>query len=237
MLKTYDGGTNWTSLISGTDKRLWSVQFINQYKGWAVGDSGTIITTANGGVPVELTSFYAFSGKNAVNLNWTTATELNNLGFEIERSKNKINWRTIGFKKGNGTTTEIQTYSFTDENTEEYSSKLYYRLKQVDYDGSFEYSHIVEVTTIPSEYSLAQNYPNPFNPKTNIGFQIAESGFVTLRIYDALGNEVATLVNEFRPAGTYKVEFSAKEGYTSGVYFYRLTADNFSKTKKLLLMK
>ncbi len=124
--------------------------------------------------PVELAIFTASHSNNNISLNWSTSTELNNRGFEIERSTNKTDWRLIGFKEGNGTTTEIHSYSFVDDLFGESSTKLYYRLKQIDFDGSFEYSDIVEVNITPTEFSLSQNYPNPFNPTTNIEFRIAQ---------------------------------------------------------------
>lgn len=192
-------------------------------------------------IPVELTSFtYEMTAQNDVLLSWTTATETNNQGFEIERSQDsKIEgskeWETAGFVPGYGTTTEPQFYSFIDASLQ--SGKYEYRLKQIDFDGSFEYSEIIEVEIgTPKEFSLAQNYPNPFNPKTNIEFRISDFGFVTLKVYDILGNEIATLVNEEKPAGEYEVEFDATS-LTSGIYYYRLTAGNHSSTKKMILMR
>ena len=183
---------------------------------WSDGrqDAGGIYTQniqANGSfggvVPVELISFTALQSENNILLEWQTATETNNSGFEIQRMKDQ-EWELIGFVPGYGTTVERHSYSFTDDNV---SSGLYqYRLKQIDFDGTFIYSNIVEVEIIsPSEYQLYQNYPNPFNPSTIISYQIPVSSNVTLKVYDALGNEVATLVNEFRPAGSYTFEFDA----------------------------
>jgi len=116
------------------------------------------------------------------------------------------------------------------------SSKLYYRLKQIDFNGSFEYSDIVEVEIAPSVFLLAQNYPNPFNPTTTIKYQLPVSSNVTLKIYDVLGNEVATLLNEEKEAGTYEVMFEASN-YSSGVYIYRLQAGFFVETKKMVLLR
>ena len=187
-------------------------------------------------VPVELISFSASVVANVVTLDWSTATELNNHGFEIERSSDKTIWRTIGFREGKGTTSEPQEYSYSDILTDIKSSKLYYRLKQVDFIGSFEYSDIVEVEIAPSVFSLSQNYPNPFNPSTVIKYQLPVNSFVTLKIYDVLGNEVATPVNEEKPAGEYEIEFNACE-MGSGVYFYTLRAGEFVQSKKMLLLK
>jgi hypothetical protein len=191
-------------------------------------------------VPVELTSFSANVNDDNVELSWITATETNNQGFEIERSemsevKSQMEWEKIGFVDGHGTTTESQAYSFQDKNvvTGNYS----YRLKQIDFDGTSEYSNVIEVeVTSPSTFSLEQNYPNPFNPSTMISYQLPISGDVTLKVYDVLGNEVETLVDEYKPAGNYKVEFNAAN-LPSGIYFYKLQVGSLVETKKMLLLK
>lgn len=187
-------------------------------------------------VPVELLSFTASAEANVVTLDWSTATELNNHGFEIERSSDKTNWRLIGFREGKGSTSEPQKYSFSDILSEIAPSKLYYRLKQLDFSGDFEYSNIVEIEIVPSEFSLAQNYPNPFNPSTNISYQLPAYGFVSLKVYDVLGNEVATLVNEEQKAGVYSINFNAQT-FSSGVYYYQLKSGNNIQTKKMILTK
>ncbi|HEX9251950.1 MAG TPA: 5'-nucleotidase C-terminal domain-containing protein, partial [Ignavibacteriaceae bacterium] len=187
-------------------------------------------------VPVELTSFSANIVDNFVNLRWVTATEINNHGFEIERSLNKSIWTIIGFKEGKGTTTETQQYSYSDNISEISSSKLYYRLKQTDFNGNFEYSDIVEIEIAPFTYLLDQNYPNPFNPSTTINYSIPEAGNVEMKVYDILGNEVATLVNEAKAPGNYSAVFDASS-LASGIYFYKLSANNFLQTKKMILMK
>jgi hypothetical protein len=187
-------------------------------------------------VPVELYSFSSSVEGNTVNLSWLTATELNNRGFEIERSFNKSNWSTIGFKEGKGTTSEPQQYSYSDNLSGVVSSRLYYRLKQIDFDGNFEYSNIIEVEIAPLVFSLSQNYPNPFNPSTKINYSIPQSSNVVIKVFDILGNEVATLVNEQKPAGSYEIEFNATN-FPSGVYCYQLKAGTFIETKKMLLVK
>ena len=202
-----------------------------------------LFTDNSGGVPVELTSFTADVKNQEVHLQWQTASELNNLGFEIERKSDKNDWRMIGFKKGKGTTTEIQNYLFIDDLFEVESKHLYYRLKQIDLNGKFEYSQIVEVEVeILNEYLLLQNYPNPFNPSTIIIYQIPEISFVTIEVIDVLGNEIEILVNEEKPIGSYEVEFNAAN-LPSGIYFYRLQvyapgrAGSFIETKKMVLLK
>jgi outer membrane protein assembly factor BamB len=187
-------------------------------------------------VPVELATFYANVSAAKVFLNWTTSTEKNNLGFEIERtSPLHESWEKIGFVQGSGTTTESRSYSFSDENI---SSGVYsYRLKQIDFDGTFEYSDIVEVNVgTPNEYVLEQNYPNPFNPSTTINYSLKAKSNVVLKIFDVLGNEVTTLVNEEQEAGYYKFEFNAVN-FASGVYLYILKAGEFVSTKKMILLK
>ena len=196
--------------------------------------------TFPGFVPVELTCFAASIIGTDVNLSWITATEINNQGFEIERSTNQSEWERIGFVEGNGSTTEMKYYSFSDTKLE--TGKYYYRLKQIDFDGTYEYSSIVEAeVTIPLEYSLAQNYPNPFNPSTKINFSLAADSKVTLKIFDLLGQEVKTLVNGELSAGNHELTFNGV-GLNSGVYFYRINAEgvngkNFTSVKKMILTK
>jgi len=198
-------------------------------------------------VPIELVSFTAEVFKNDVVLKWQTATEINNAGFEVERCRSisnfefrNSNFEQIGFVDGEGTTAEIQNYYWKDCNL--MPGKYFYRLKQIDYDGTFEYSEMAEAEVIPPvEFSLEQNYPNPFNPITSIQYAVSSRQFVSLKVYDILGNEVATLVNEEKSAGTYKVEFivgqDSSPDIASGIYFYRLQAGNYVETKKMILLK
>ncbi len=189
----------------------------------------------NSVLPVELASFTSTVSNRDVTLNWSTASELNNSGFEIERSSDNV-WTKVGNVNGNGTSSIVNNYSYTDRNlaTGSYS----YRLKQVDFNGNFEYFNLNNEVNIgtPSAYALSQNYPNPFNPSTTINFDLPTDGNVSLKLYDMSGKEVATLVNEVRAAGYYSVNFNASQ-LTSGVYFYSISADNFTATKKMLLVK
>ncbi len=186
-------------------------------------------------VPVELTSFTAMVNGKEILLSWSTASELNNLGFEIQRSTEKVEFYTVGFVNGHGTTTEQQNYSFKDKNLD--NGKYYYRLKQVDFNGSYEYSDVVEVEWRAfNSYLLEQNYPNPFNPTTTIGFGIQDKSNVKITILNAIGEEVAVVLNEEREPGYHTVEFIASS-LPSGVYFYRLQAGEFVSTKKMLLIK
>ena len=196
---------------------------------------GGYVLISWGTIPVELTSFTAEAINDAVVLKWQTATETNNQGFEIERSLDNINFNNIGFVPGFGTTTETKSYNYTD--SEVSSGNYTYRLKQIDFDGSFEYSQEVEVqVTAPLVFTLEQNFPNPFNPSTVISYQLPVGGNVTLKVFDLLGCEVATLVNENKSAGKYEVEFNA-ENLHSGIYFYEFKAGEFIQTKKMILMK
>jgi len=189
--------------------------------------------------PVELKSFTANIIDNKVSLKWQTATETNNRGFEIERSQNSNvksqKWEKISFVNGQGTTTQPHNYSFTDN--EILSGSYKYRLKQIDFDGSFKYSNEVEVAlTNPTKFSLEQNYPNPFNPTTTIKYSIGSQQLAVLKVYDVLGREVATLVNEIRQPGNYEVEFNASK-LSSGIYFYTLRAGDFKQVRKMIIMK
>ena len=190
--------------------------------------------------PVELLAFSSSIVDNSVTLNWSTATETNNLGFEIQKLKDSNidklkNWEMIDFISGHGTTTEPQIYSYKDKNLS--TGKYQYRLKQIDFDGSFKYSQVVEATiATPYKFSISQNYPNPFNPDTKIKFAIPKSSLVNLSVFDILGNRVLTLVNQEKQAGEYEIEFDGND-LPSGVYFYQIKAGKFIQTRKMILMK
>jgi len=191
-------------------------------------------------IPVELVSFTAEIFKSKVTISWRTATEANNLGFEVQRKLENSEWKRIGFVEGHGTTTEGQNYKYIDEIIGIQARTVGYRLKQVNYDGSYEYSAVVEVTNpAPTEFVLEQNYPNPFNPSTKIRYEIpgqADKKLVVLKLYDVIGNEIATLENEEKEAGRYEAELNATN-LPSGIYFYRLSAGSFTETKKMILLK
>jgi len=186
-------------------------------------------------IPVELTAFTAVVLNDDVELNWNTATETNNMGFEIQRSTVNGEYEKIGYVAGFGTTTDPKAYTYTD--TDVFTGIYTYRLKQIDLDGSYEYSPEVSVEVIPPfEYSLEQNYPNPFNPGTNIKYSIPTEGFVNLAVYNLLGKEVALLVNGVQEAGRYEVDFDASN-LASGIYVYSLRTGSFNLVKKMMLMK
>ncbi len=248
-------GTNFTGATAvsfgGTDASTYTVTSSTSITTTAAsGTSGSVSVTTPGGtatlagftytsgLPVELTSFTASPAKNGITLNWKTATEVNNYGFEVERravSDRHLAWTKIGFMEGNGTTNAPKSYSFTDKSA---NGKISYRLKQIDRDGKFEYSQTVEVTaaSAPKEFALEQNYPNPFNPTTEISYQLSANGFTSLKIYDAIGREVATLVNEVKEAGTYSVQFDGSR-LSSGVYFCRMSAAAFTSVTKMTILK
>lgn len=186
-------------------------------------------------VPVELTSFAASSVGGDVFLNWSTATELNNSGFEIQRSSSGTEFAAVGFVPGYGTSTEAKTYRFVDANL--LAGSYTYRLKQIDFNGSFTYSDEVNVEVIaPVQFELSQNYPNPFNPNTTIKFSIPQSSNVSLKVFNALGQEVSTLVNQNMEAGSHTINFDATQ-LNSGIYFYRLEAGMFNEVRKMTLLK
>jgi len=198
-------------------------------------------------LPVEMISFTSSILDDNVILNWATATEINNYGFEIQRSaysdQRTADWEKIGFVKGSGNSMRTNQYTFVDKPKERESVK--YRLKQIDNDGSFKYSNTVEVSfNLPVEFKLEQNYPNPFNPATKIRYSIPlvetqsseAAQNVLLKVYDVLGNEVATLVNEKKPAGVYETNFDASK-LSSGIYLYKIQAGSFVQTRKMMLLK
>lgn len=194
-------------------------------------------------IPVELVSFSGVYMNNSIELSWTTSTELNNKGFEVLRKihideNNSFEWESIGFINGIGTTTETNYYTFIDENPK---AGIYrYKLKQIDFDGTFSYSHTIEVeVTAPNTFLLEQNYPNPFNPSTVISFHLPFSDNVSLKIFDLLGNEISTIIdNEFKEAGFHQYNISIeKYSLTSGVYFYQLRTSDRKETKKMVVLR
>ncbi len=194
--------------------------------------------------PVELTSFTAALKNNAVVLNWNTVTEVNNFGFEIQRSSaipHFKDWEKIGLVNGAGNSNSPKDYSFTDNNPVG-STSFSYRLKQIDIKGNFKYYDAVTVSlTSPAKAELMQNSPNPFNPSTAIKFYIPNTTNVTIKIFNIIGEEITTLINNQTIAGYHIVYWDGRDSYgrnaASGVYLYRLTAGNFSVTRKMNLLK
>ena len=190
-------------------------------------------------LPVELSSFTSSVNNSNVRLNWSTSAEVNNYGFDVERKNSddpNSSWNKTGFVKGVGNSNIQKNYTFEDRNLN--SGKYRYRLKQTDFNGGFEYfelSNEVSVGT-PERFFLSQNYPNPFNPNTTVEFGINASGFVSLKVYDISGKEVAVLINEVKEAGFYNLNFEASN-LSSGIYLYKLTSGNFESTKRMILLK
>lgn len=199
------------------------------------------ISAAENPLPVELASFIVHQNGTTVILNWVTVSEINNRGFEIERKlfldEKELEWRLIGFKEGFGTTSEQKNYIFHDDFNNINADKSAYRLKQIDFNGTFTYSDVVYVDKIvPLTFNLSQNFPNPFNPETKIKFSLPFDEFVSLKVYNIVGSEAAVLINEKRNAGIYFINFNAAQ-LPSGVYYYQLTAGNFFQTNKMILLK
>lgn len=245
-----DNGDDWFTGIAldGSDNVILA--------GYSFGSASSfdyaVVKYAQEVIPVELTSFNLKSVGDEVILDWTTSTEINNRGFEIQRSAfrdqksvrktpfGKIrDWEMVGFVEGYGTTSESKSYQFTDRRIP--AGNYTYRLKQIDFDGTFKYSKEIEIdVNTPLQFTLEQNYPNPFNPVTQIKYSIPENGFISLRIYNLLGQQIAELVNGIIKAGNYMVSYDASSGncrIASGVYYYKLEAGNVVLVKKMILIK
>ncbi len=198
-------------------------------------DTVKVAMTVSNEIPVELTSFTAATERNSVILQWNTATETNNAGFAIERSEDGRSWSEIAFVKGNGTTTNRVSYSFRDGQVK--AGTYQYRLKQVDYSGTFAYSTVITAAVgVPVEFALMQNYPNPFNPSTVIEFALPKDETVSLKVYNAIGEMVAELVNSKLNAGYHSTVWDASS-VPSGIYYCRISAGEYSSVKKMMLVK
>jgi len=225
-------GTTWLRVTLEADGSVDSDAYLSYF---GFGEIEEYAIEVGAALPVELTTFTANTIENKVTLNWQTATEVNNYGFEIERSQNN-NWEKIGFVEGHGNSNSPKDYSFSDKPTN--GSDFKYRLKQVDFDGNFEFSPEIAVSLIVPQFSVKQNYPNPFNPSTKIEFSIPKSGNVKLSIFNAIGQEVAVLINENMEAGNHNFQFSS-DNYqlSSGIYFYKVISGKYSETKKMILLR
>ncbi|MCB0727301.1 MAG: T9SS type A sorting domain-containing protein [Ignavibacteriae bacterium] len=193
--------------------------------------------TSWGALPVELRSFTALVTNSSVSLSWNTVSETNNSGFDIERkSVDSEQWKKIGYAQGHGNTNISYEYNFVDFNVA--SGKYNYRLKQIDFNGNYEYHNLTSNVNVgtPDKFNLSQNYPNPFNPSTTINFDMPTDGYVSLKVYNTSGKEVADLVNETRSAGYHTIVFNAA-ALSSGVYYYRLESNGVSKVMKMALIK
>jgi hypothetical protein len=236
--RSINGGQTWTAIsIPSAGYQVVSVDSMTQY---AAQSGGFYKLDAPWFVPVELTNYTASLINKDIILNWTTATEINNKGFEIEQSFDKLNFNTIGFVPGFGTTTESKSYSFKISGAP--SGAQYYRLKQIDLDGTFKHYNSIEVDVpVIKEFALYQNHPNPFNPSTTISYSLPVESNVSIKLFNILGQQVATITNSDFQAGNQKIEFNAQD-LSSGTYIYTLEARgtdgrNFISTKKMILLK
>ena len=236
VFSSTDNGINWTPANTGlSNMRILDLAVSSGSLFVGTEGSGVLRRHLSEMIPVELASFTATANGKEVALNWSTATELNNQGFEVQRKFGSNDFATIGSVKGHGTTTSPNQYTYVDRLID--PGKYFYRLKQIDFDGKFEYSQTVEINWSPFiTYKLEQNYPNPFNPTTTIGFGIPENGNVRLSILNILGEEIKILLNKEKEAGYHSIDFDAS-GLPSGVYFYQLKTGSYSETKKMLLLR
>jgi hypothetical protein len=232
-----NNGTNWTAFNTGLTNTNVHALVVSGTNLFAGTDDGVWMRPLNEVVPIELALFNAATESNAVVLTWTTATEVNNYGFEIERRVIKElpgQWNQIGFVKGSGTSNSSRNYSYVDRTLP--SGRYAYRLKQINNDGAFKYHGSIEVEVrTPESFSLSQNYPNPFNPVTTIRYALPARTCVKLQIFNMLGQTVAELVGTEQNAGYQSVVWNAN--VASGIYFYRLTAGSYTMTKKLVLLR
>jgi photosystem II stability/assembly factor-like uncharacterized protein len=246
VASTVDGGMTWTRVPGFPTSFFSSMSWPDSLHGWIVGHGGKVYRTTNGGgLPIVLASFTArHLGGTRVRLDWRTLSETNNYGFFVQRRRQTDSTFTeiSSLIPGYGTTNEPHDYSWTDSNAT--INRWYYRLKQVDLGGPIRFTEpiVVDVTTnvgevkSPFEFRLVQNYPNPFNPSTRIAYSVQGSGFTSLKVFDVLGREVATLVNEEKQPGEYSVTFDASN-LSSGVYVYKLQAGGFTASKKMIVMR
>ena len=234
---TLDGSVTVTGLTDG----LQYIAMVCEYNGSGTSTNYNTSTSAtnptSGVLPVELTLFTSSTSANSVQLNWSTAIELNNSGFDIERKKTESrDWQMIGFVQGHGTTNTPQSYSYSDRYLS--TGKYNYRLKQIDFNGNYQYYYLGNDVSIgvPNKFKLSQNFPNPFNPVTKISYELPGDSKVNIRVFDMLGREVETLVDEFKTAGYHSIDFDGS-ALSSGMYFYRIKTDEFEAIKKMLFIK
>lgn len=217
-----------------------SIEFDQYIPDYTIGNGtfvsqGTVVVSFTNIFPVELTSFEATIKENEIELRWETITEVNNYGFNVERRIDEGEWNSIGFVEGNGNSNSPKHYTFVDKNP--FGGSVFaFRLKQIDTDGAYEYSTEVEVELLPRKYELYQNYPNPFNPVTNIKFSLPVQIQLMIKLYNMLGEQVATIAEGTYPSGYHMVTFNANN-LPSGTYIYRLESSKYVQVKKMLLLK
>lgn len=224
----------WKTTGTGVTTQVFTLAPVSPWISSAVNINA--INPGNAPLPVELTSFTAAFKNSEVLLSWKTKTEVNNYGFNVERRINESEWNSIGFVKGHGNSNSPKEYSYSDKELFAGGSKFQYRLKQIDTDGSFEYSDIVEVEVVPDQYELSQNYPNPFNPSTTIRFSLPQAVQIKINLYNMLGEQVKTLAEGTYEVGYHKIVVDAAN-LPSGTYVYRLESSDFVQVKKMILIK
>ncbi len=237
IYKSTDNGDTWFEINNGIENRFYPLTMTssNDYTFVGTGGGGVYKRLTTTAVPIELIIFKGGIFDNSIQLKWSTATEINNKGFEIQRKPSGVNekdllWNSIGFVDGNGTTTEKKNYTFIDKSVS--SGKYIYRLKQTDFDGIFTYSKEIEINFLaPLTFSLSQNYPNPFNPSTTIEYTLPEDSNVKLTLINSLGEKVMDLVNGKVNSGNHEVKLNGTN-LASGIYFYRLQTEKYTSVKK-----
>jgi hypothetical protein len=244
IAKSEDGGTTYNAyLVYGTGAGQYernstqhyiTLHGLTNFSLFALGDN-------NAPLPVELASFTSSVNKNNVKLSWSTVSEENNAGFDIERkAANSTSWLKVGNVAGNGTTASAHSYSFEDRNLN--TANYNYRLKQIDMNGNYKYYNLSGevIVGVPSKFELSQNYPNPFNPSTKINYELPFDSKVSISLFDMTGREVASILSSVQSAGYYTVQFNGAN-LSSGTYFYRINAEggsqSFTKTLKMMLVK
>ncbi|MBE2216820.1 MAG: T9SS type A sorting domain-containing protein [Ignavibacteria bacterium] len=241
LLRRSRNSTSWsevTTAILDTDIMTFTITGVTTFYEYSIGGN------AGNPLPVTIGSLGLSVNDNNVLISWKTVSELNNSGFEIDRygtgSNGAGEWSKIGFVKGAGSVNEEREYSFTDKGLNK--GTYTYRLKQIDFNGNYEYFNITNAANIgsPGKNEISQNYPNPSNPVSVIEYRVAARSLVRLVVYDLTGKEVATLVNGELDGGYYSARFDGTN-ISSGIYFYRFTAvnadQNFTETKRLILIK
>jgi len=236
VYETIDRGESWNEIIGLRNIGLRNFHSPKNYIGYSTGYNGLIYKYLDTSyVPVELIAFEGRYNLNKINLYWSTASETNNYGFEIWRSLNSTDWEKIGFVEGSGTTTERNYYAFNDQNLN--GKNFYYRLKQLDFDGSYSFSEIIIISLEVDDFNLMQNYPNPANPTTKITFSIPQKTNVKLKLFSVTGEIVREILNEEKDKGIYTIELNLN-GLSSGIYFYKMTTESgYSAVNKLIILK
>ncbi len=235
---TNNYGFSWSDITEDIPSGMVNFYALTNKIGYAVGSTGLIIkyldTTY---IPVELLLFSGRFENKIFFLSWVTASELNNYGFVIEHSSNNFDWHEIGFVPGKGTSTEINQYYFKDYNIK--YGKQFYRLKQIDYDGIYSYSNVIEIISDieNKSFQFYNGYPNPFNSSTIISYHVANQSLVNISLFNLLGEKVIEIINEEKPAG-YHREIFPSASLPSGIYFIKMTTNSgFNAVNKITIIK